>query len=164
MNKKVLIVMMVLAVAGVMAVSAILNSNQDFDGHFTMDVPFGKHYSDTAYCRDNGRLGCRGEYWEDNSDCEIEGDDIVIFYYDSSLLAEGESNAYGHAINGLTTSYFYRTVQNDGDLIVLENDLEMRNLPHYLVGKSSPDGSEVVFVGGQNLDYVKNYANSIKFI
>ncbi|MBQ2653227.1 MAG: hypothetical protein IJF83_06685 [Methanobrevibacter sp.] len=163
MNKKVLLIMLLFAVIASAALFAFAHSNQDFDGHFTMDVPFAKHYSDVAYCWPNGGLGCKCEYWEDGAGCDIEDGDIVIYYYNNSLLVEGESNAFEHAVNGLTTSYFYQIVQNDGDLIVLANDVEMRRLPPFLVGKSSPNGDEVVFVGGRNLDNVKRYANSIEF-
>ncbi len=162
MNKKALLIIMILAIISIMAVFAINTSNQDFDGHFTMEVPFGKHYSDVAYCLPSGGLGCKCEYWEDNAGCDIEDGDIVVYYYNNSLLSEGESNAFEHAINGLTTSYFYQAHQ-DGNLIILTNDLEMRAMPPYLAGKSTDDGDGVVFVGGRNLNDVKRYANSIEF-
>ena len=139
-------------------------ANQDFDGKFTMNVPIGTHYSDTAYCLPNGKLGCVGEYWPDNSDCLIDDGDIVVFYYDDSLLQDGEANAYEHALGTLTNSYLYNLEQRDGDLIILTNSIEMQNLPHYLAGKVSEGGNEVVFVGGKNLDDVKRYANSIEFL
>ena len=57
MNKKVLVIIIILAIVSLMAVFALNTSNQDFDGHFAMDVPLGKHYSDVAYCRPNGGAG-----------------------------------------------------------------------------------------------------------
>lgn len=139
-------------------------ANQDFDGKFTMNVPIGTHYSDTAYCLPNGKLGCVGEYWPDNSDCVIDDGDIVVFYYNNSLLQDGEANAYEHALGTLTNSYLYHLEQRDGDLIILTNSIEMQNLPPYLAGKVSGGGNEVVFVGGKNLNDVKRYANSIEFL
>lgn len=128
-----------------------------------MDVPIGQHYSDVAWCRSNGGLGSAKEYWEDDSNCELDGNEIVVYYYDNSLLVEGESNAWQHAIDDLTTSYFYKFYQNDDDLVILISTLDMRNVPQYLVGQANDDGSEVVFVGGYNLDNLKKYADSIEF-
>ena len=108
-------------------------------------------------------MGCAKEYWERDAGCEIDRDEIVIYYYDNSLVCDGESNAWQHAINDLTTSYLYEIYQNDGDSIVLINYLGMRNMPPYLVGKVNNDGSQVVFVGGHNLDDLKKCANTVKF-
>ena len=47
--------------------------------------------------------------------------------------------------------------------MILTNDIDMRKMPPYLVGKESPDGSEAVFVGSRNLDDAKHYANTIEF-
>ena len=163
MNKKVLLIALIFAAIALIAQFGIVHSNQDFDGHFTMDVPLGKHYADTAYCWGNGGLGCKCEYWEDNAGCDIEDGDIVVYYYNNSLLSDGESNAFEHATSALTTSYLYQPVQNDGDLIVMINDLDMRRIPPFLAGKSSENGDEIVFVGGRDLDDVKKYADTIKF-
>lgn len=137
---------------------------QNFDGLFTVDVPVGQHYSNVAWCLPNGRLGCANEYWEDNADCEIDGNEIVIYYYDNSLLVEGESNALQHALHGLNTSYLYKIHGRDGNLFVLSNDIGMRKMPPYLVGVANDEGSEVVFVGGNNLNDLKRYASSVKFV
>lgn len=144
-------------------INAISYSNQDFDGLFTMNIPMGQHYSDVAYCKPNGELGCVKEYWEDNSNCKIDENEMVIYYYNNSLLVEGESNAFQHSINGLTGSYLYKFYQEDGNLLILTNDIGMRNVPKYIVGQTNEDGSEVVFVGGYDLDNLKTFANSIKF-
>ena len=140
-----------------------ISSTYDFEGLFTIDLPMGQEYSNVAWCHPNGALGCKNEYWEKDAGCEIDGSEKVIYYYDNSLVCEGESNAWGHAINDLTTSYLYKVYQNDGELIVLTNDIGMRNMPPYLVGKVNDDGSEVVFVGGHNLDDLKKCASTIKF-
>ena len=161
MNKKVLFIMIVaLVFAG--AAFAITHSTQDFEGLFTMDVPLGKHYRDVAYCWPSGGLGSTREYWEVNAGCDIEDGDIVIYYYNDSYLIEGESNALQHAVNALTTSYLYES-HNEGNLIVMTNDLDMRKMPPYLAGVSNDDGSEAVFVGGRNLNDVKHNASSIEF-
>ena len=163
MNKKVLVIIIILAIVAVVFVFAPNPSNQDFDGYFTMDVPLGKHYSDVAYCRANGGLGCKCEYWEDNAGCDILDGDIVVYYYNNSLLTGQESDVFEHAINGLTTSYMFQLISRDGDLFILAGDGDMSGVPSYLAGKSNHDGSEAVFVGGRNLDDVKHYANTIKF-
>ena len=163
MNKKViLILMIILALTSIMAVTSF-KSNQDFDGLFTMDIPAGQHFTDVAYCLPNGALGCSREYLNDNTGCELEQDDIMIFYYNDSYLVEGESNAWQHAVNDLTTSYFYQVVQDDGNSLVLTNDLGMKVMPPYLVGVKNDDGSKAVFVGGHHLDDLKRYADSVEF-
>ena len=139
------------------------SSTYDFDGLFTMDIPIGKHYSNAAWCKPSGGLGCANEYWEDNAGCEIDQDEFVVYYYNNSILCDGESNAWQHAVNGLTTSYLYDVYQNNGGMLVLTNDIGMRNLPPYIVGVTNDDGSEVVFVGGFNLDDLKKYASSVNF-
>ncbi|WP_406537106.1 hypothetical protein [Methanobrevibacter sp.] len=140
-----------------------INSTYDFDGLFTIDLPRGQNYWNVAWCHSNGALGCKNEYWEKDAGCEINGNEVVIYFYNNSLLSDGESNAWQHAINDLTSSYFYKVDQNDGNLIVLTNDIGMRNMPPYLVSKVNNDGSKVVFVGGHNLDDLKKYADSIEF-
>ena len=145
------------------AVNSFQMNNYDFEGLFTMNVPFGKEYEDIAYCYPNGRLGCAREYWDVSTGCEMSPDDIVIYYYDDSYLVEGETNALQHAINTLNTSYFYEFNQKDGDLMILTNDIGLRNMPPYLVGVVNEDASEVVFVGGYHLNDLKGYANSIEF-
>lgn len=137
--------------------------NQDFDGLFTMNTQMGKQYSDIAYCLPNGAFGCQKEYWEKNAGCEIDGDELVIYYYDNSWLVDGESNAWEHAINTLTSTYFYNVSGEDGNLLILTNDVGMKNVPPYLVGISNNDGSKVVFVGGFYLENLKTCANSVKF-
>lgn len=160
-NKKFLGVILIVVI--VLIIIMPINSTQDFDGLFTMNVPLTQHYSNVAWCRANGALGCANEYWEDSAGCEIDGDEMVIYYYNGSLLGSGESNTLKHVLNGLTTSYLYELNKTDGDLIILTNDISMRNMPTYLVGKQNEGGSEVVFVGGYDLDNLKNHANSVKF-
>ena len=96
-----------------------INSTQNFDGLFTMDVPIGQHYNNDGWC------------W---------------------------------ASGGLNTSYMYHINQNDGNFFVLTNDIGMRNIPPYLVGVANDDGSEVVFVGGYNLNDLIKRADSVEFI
>lgn len=141
-----------------------IRSTQDFGGQFTMDVPLGKHYEDVSWCRPNGGLGCDAEYWDKNAGTEINDGEIVVYYYNNSLLVEGESNALEHSLNALNKSYLYKIHQNDGKRFVLSNDLGMTNVPPYLVGTANDDGSEVVFVGGNNLNDLKRYADSVKFL
>ena len=162
-NKKLLILLIVIIFSSITVINAFSSSNQDFDGLFTMDIPTGQHYSDVAYCKPNGELGSVKEYWEDNSNCEIDKNEIVIYYYDSSLLVECESNTWEHVINNLMGSYLYKFYQKDGNKLILTNDLGMRNVPKYVVGLTNDDGSEVVFVGGYDLNNLKQYVNSIRF-
>ena len=146
-----------------MAHFVVGHSNQDFDGHFTMDVPFGCHYTNVAWCWSGGGLGCRCEYWDDDAGCDLVDGDIVVYYYNESQLVEGESNILQHAGNTLNTSYLYHVHYGHDDSLILTNDIDMRKMPPYLVGKESPDGSEAVFVGSRNLDDAKHYANTIEF-
>jgi len=174
MGKKALLFMIILIVILITSVHAYQNGNsefnelfsstQDFDGLFTMKVPFGKHYSNVAWCLPSGRLGCLNEYWDDDDvDCNIGEDEMVIYYYNNSRLLEYESNAWRHTTDTLTKSYLYYFYQNDGNLVVLKNDIGMKMLPEYVVGVSNDDGSEVVFVGGYDLNMLKNYARSVEF-
>lgn len=100
---------------------------------------------------------------DDDTGCELEDDDIMICYYNDSYLVEGESNAWQHAVNALTTSYLYEIAQDDGNSLVLTNDIGMRMMPPYLVGVKNDDASKAVFVGGYHLDDLKKYANSVEF-
>lgn len=162
MGKKILTIFIIAFIA-LFALSSLNFASQDFDGLFTMDVPLGQHYSNVAWCKPSGGLGCLNEYWEDNAGCDIEEGDMVIYYYNNSGLVDNEANAREHALNTLTTSYMYEYNGNDGDLIVLTNDIDMKAMPPYLVGKSSGDDSEIAFVGGKNLDDIKRYAGTIEF-
>ena len=78
-------------------------------------------------------------------------------------MVEGESNTWEHVINNLMGSYLYKFYQKDGNKLILTNDLGMRNVPKYVVGLTNDDGSEVVFVGGYDLNNLKQYVNSIRF-
>lgn len=163
MGKKILVAIAILALISIIALFAFQNNAQDFDGDFTMNVPMGKQYYDASYCLPNGRLGCVKEYWDVNTGCEMGENDIVVYYYDNTCLVEGETNAWQHAIGTLTTSYFYKSYQDEGNLVILSNDIGMRNMPLYIVGVANEDASKVVFVGGYHLDDLKHYANSVKF-
>ena len=162
-KKKWLILIVILALIGVTAVNSFATSSQDFDGLFTMDVPIGQHYSDSAWCFSNKPLGCAKQYTEDDDpNCVIDKDEFAVYYYDNSQLVSGESSAAEHAGNVLTTSFIYEVYQRDGDLLILHNDIGMTNLPEYLVGVTNNDGSKVVFVGGYDLGMLKSYASSVK--
>ena len=164
MNKKFFsIFVIVLALIGLAGIYSIQPSRENFEDLFEMNVPHGQHFKDIAYCLPNGGLGCTKEFWDVNSDCEIDNGDIVVYYYDDSYLVEGESDAWQHALNALTTSYFYEPYQKQGNLVILTNDLESGSIPPYIVGAHNDDGSKVVFVGGYNLNDLIGYANSLKF-
>ena len=162
-GKKFLLLIPILALIIVMMLATFPLVTQNFDDLFTMNTQIGKHYSDVAYCLPNGALGCQKEYWEENSGCEINDDECVVYYYDNSWLVDGESNAWQHAINTLTGTYLYNISQEEGDLAILTNDLGARNMPPDLVGVSNNDGSKVVFVGGFYLENLKACANSVVF-
>lgn len=163
MNKKVLLIIVLLAIIIFMAQFVVGHPRQDFDGHFTMDVPFNCHYSNVAWCWDGGGLGCRCEYWEDYAGCELSDGEMIVFYYNESLLCDDETSLLRQTINTLNKTYMYQVWPAEGDLMILTNDLDMKNVPPYLVGKESYDGSEIVFVGCRNLDDAKQYANTIEF-
>ncbi len=161
MNKKIFILILFVIIA--LVVIMPITSTQDFDGNFTMEVPFCSHYSNVAWCWANGALGCSDEYWEENAGCDLDENEMVVYYYDDSLLMDGESNAFQHAVNDLTSTYLYEICQNEGNSLVLKTDYSMHNTPKYLAGKVNDDASKVVFVGGQNLDDVMQYADTIEF-
>jgi hypothetical protein len=162
-KKKWLILIVILAIIGVTAVNSFATSSQDFDGLFTMDVPIGQHYRDVTWCHSNKPLGCAIQYWYDDPNGLIDKDEFAVYYYDNSQLWSGESNAWEHAVNVLTTSFVYNVYQTDGGFLVLHNDIDMSNLPEYLVGVTNDDGSKVVFVGGYDLNMLKSYASSVQF-
>ena len=163
MSKKLLVTFIILSLISLTAVYTIQSNNYDFEGLFSMNVPFGKEYEDIAYCFPNGRLGCAKEYWDVSSGCQMSENEIVIFYYDDSYLVDGETNTLNHAINTLTTSYFYEFLPREDNLMILTTDIGLKDMPPYLVGVVNNDKTEVVFVGGYHLNELKNYANSIKF-
>lgn len=157
-SKKFLLLLPFIALIFVAVVSSVTIANQDFDGLFTMNTHIGEHFTEVWSCYQSKPLGCNKLYWEDNSDGEL-----ILVYYDDSNLMSYESNAWQYAINILNTTYLYKFYEEDGNLIVLTNDITMRNLPPYLVGVSNDDGSKAVFVGGYNLGELKTYAKSIEF-
>ncbi len=161
-NKKIILIIVIFVVIALLLIMPI-NSTHDFEGLFTIELPICQKYQNVAWCWPNGALGCKNEYWEVNAGCEINDNEVVIYYYDNSLLSDGELDAWQHAVNDLTTSYFYEFNQNDGNLLILTNDLDMKNMPPYLVGTKNDDNSKVVFVGGYHLDDLKKYADSIEF-
>ncbi|WP_298501128.1 hypothetical protein [uncultured Methanobrevibacter sp.] len=161
MNKKIFILILVVIIA--LCLIMPITSTQDFDGNFTMEVPFGSHYSNVAWCRANGALGCADEYWEENAGCDLDENEMVVYYYDDSLLGDGESNVLQYAVDDLTYTYLYEIHNDDENSLVLKTDYSMHNTPTYLVGKVNGDASKVVFVGGHNLDDLIHYANTIKF-
>lgn len=140
-----------------------IHSTYDFEGLFTIDLPSGQDYWNVAWCHPGGALGCHKEYWERDAGCEINPGEVVIYYYDTSLLPDGQSNVGQYAVNVLNTTYLYYFYQNDGDLVVLRNDIGMRRVPQYMVGTINEDGSEAVFVGGCDLDVLKEYARTVEF-
>lgn len=158
MNKKVYLSFIILvALVSILGIFAVNGISSDFDGLFSMNVPVGQKYHEVAYCLPNGGLGCALEYWEENAGCEINGNEFVVYYYNGS-------DTLDNTLNSLTSSYLYQYKSSEGDLMILQNQIEdMRNLPLYLVGKASGDGNQVVFVGGYHLDDLKKYANSIEF-
>ena len=142
-------------------VLAPIYSYQNFDDHFCMNIGVGEHYEDVAWCKPCGSLGSTGEYWEQNAGCELNGDEVVIYYYNESALGDYENDVYQHVYFDLTTSYLYDKKYQDGKIIYFENQIDMRNLPKYLA--CVRHGNEVVCVGGQSLAKVGQYAQSITF-
>lgn len=157
--------LIIIGIFFIVAFTSFVYSSQDFDGLFTMDVPLGKHYEDQSYCYQNKPLGCAKQYVDANDEnCIIDEDEFAVYYYDDSLVFGSESNVAEHSVHVLTTTFLYEFYGEDGNLLILENQVEgMQNLPLYVVGAINDDGSKVVFVGGYDLNKLKNYAKSVKF-
>ncbi|WP_407375315.1 hypothetical protein [Methanobrevibacter sp.] len=162
MGKKIFTIFLV-AVIAVLALGSFAFATdepydtQNFGGSFNMTVHLGEVYVPS---QSNGSLGSVCEYINNNSDGNFRKGDINIYYYNESVLADNETDVLEHALGDLTTTYSYQINQND-DLIILQNDKEMCGIPFFLVGKTN--GNEVVFLGGENMNELTQYANSIKF-
>lgn len=137
-------------------------TNQSFDGLFTMEFPLGKEYADISSNWSSGSLGSSREYVVNNSDGNFRQGDINVYYYNTSLLNGNESDLTDHVLGELTATYSYQINQNK-DIIILQNDNDMCEIPFFLVGKSSADKREIVFVGGEDLNELTVYADTIEF-
>ncbi len=157
MNKYIIALLLALIIA---LFCVPVNSYQSFDDKFYVNTQPGEHYEDVAWCRANGALGCAAEYWEDDAGCEIDGDEVVIYYYNESIIAD-ESSVYEHVKRSLTTTYLYEEQQHKGKIIFFTCTIEMRNMPRYIACVGHND--EVVCVGGNNLDKIEQYAESVTF-
>lgn len=165
MNKKIMTIILILVFVFAMShVNSFTSKNHDFDGYFTMDVPGDYNFKDVSWCLPNGALGCSDEFTDENRDCLYRNESIIVYYYNDSVLLDGESDVLNHALGTLTSSYFYNYVGNDGELIILTQEYDdMGMFSKYLVGVSNEKDNEVVFVGGPDLGEVKRYAETIEF-
>lgn len=161
-NKKTIMFIIILIIVALFLIMPS-SSTYDFEGLFTIDLPPGQNYWNVAWCHEGGGLGCKNEYWERDAGCDINGKEVVVYYYNGSLLEPGQTDVGQYAVDTLNKSYIYQFYQSDGDLIVLKNDIGMHAVPPFMVGKISDDRSEAVFVGGCNLDDLKEYSRSVEF-
>ena len=100
-SKKVFLVIPIVIVALILVMP--ISSTYDFDGHFTMDVPLAKHYSDVAWCRPNGALGCAAEYWEDSAGCELDGNEFIVYYVSNFDFQKLEFSELKQLIDSIRT-------------------------------------------------------------
>lgn len=134
--------------------------NQTFDDVFTIEVPLEKTLSPASV---NGSLGSVHEYYDSSTEGNFRNGGIIVYYYDDSILSDNESDVMGHVLQDLTTTYSYQLNQNDDEMAILENDADMCGIPPFLAGKSNGEG-KVVLVGGENLNELESYVNSIQFL
>ena len=134
---------------------------QNFDNQFYVSTQMNEHYEDVSWCKPNGALGCVAEYWEDDAGCELNGDEVAIYYYNESVLLDGESNVYHHVHENLIHSYLYKEQQHQGKNTLFKSTINMRNVPPYLM--CVRHGNKVVCVGGENIDKIKQYSQSVVF-
>lgn len=158
MNKYIIMLLLLIVV---LLTCTFSYSYQNFDDNFHINTDAGEHYENIAWCRANGALGSAAEYWEDNAGCELNGDEVVIYYYNESVINNDENNVYEHVYHDLITTYLYEEMQRKNNLIFFKCKIDMKNMPQYLVLCTEQD--EVVCIGGNNLDKIERYGQSVIF-
>lgn len=152
MNKKIFTLLLIcIATISVASVCAVeLTKTNDFDGNFKMNITSSdavKVLNDSLQDSANG-----GNTYQSKSAWTVN-DNVSVFYYDGamdSIVSTLKSNT------GFTDD-----PTTDGDLTIFTNPEDADYSFKYLVGVSS--GDKTVFVGCDNLDTAKEYANTITF-
>ena len=121
----------------------------DFDQKFQINMPsnavFTKAEANTA-------LGSSVEYDSDN---------VSVYYYEPLTGAGGEIGM--KEIVKTLSIYQYGNETVDGNITILKDmSSNVENPYGYLVGAESKSG-DVVFIGGDDLNTIKEYADSIEF-
>lgn len=153
MDKKIFALLIIcIATISIASVCAVeLNKSNDFDGKFKMNITSNdvvKVLNDSLQDSVNG-----GNTYQSKSAWTVN-DNVSVFYYDGAMdktVSILKSN-----------SGFTDDPTTEGNLTIFTNPEDEDYSFKYFVGTSS-DKSNTVFVGSDNLDNAKEYANTIVF-
>ena len=152
MNKKILtlfaVFLITISLASVCA--AELTKENDFDGKFKMNISKNATFNSLVTDLGDGEFVSNCS-WSDN-------ESVMVCYYEDgmdNLVPILKSN-----------TLFIEDPTVEGNLTIFEDTTSPENAPYgvkYFVGVSSPDNTTSVFVGCDDLDLAKEYANTIVF-
>ena len=153
MNKKILVLLsvVIVAISLVSVCAADLSKENDFDGKFKMNVPDNSAFDEVVDGTGASAL-LSDKSWSDNQS-------ILVCYYEDAM---------DNVLSKLKTNAGYMDdPQKDGNLVILEySDYGEAGTEsyafHYFVGVSSPNNT-TVFLGSNDLNSTKEYANTISF-
>lgn len=157
MNKKIvtLLIVLIAAVSIASVCAAELTKVNDFDGKFKMNITGNdtvKGLTDSLQNSNNG-----GNTYQSQSAWTVN-DGVSVYYYNgaiNSVVSTLKSN-----------SAFMDNPKVEGNLTILEDTTSPEGASYalkYFVGVQSPDNSTTVFVGSNDLNLAKEYANTIGF-
>lgn len=152
MNKKLLTLLIIfIAAISIASVCAVdLNKENDFDGKFKMNSTDNSTFYPKADDRGFGEFQSN-QSWVDN-------ESIIVCYYEKGMddvVPMLKSN-----------TLFIEDPTVEGNLTIFEDTTSPEGASYaikYFVGVSSPDNTTSVFVGCEDLDLAKEYANTISF-
>ena len=152
MNRKILALLIIcVAIVSVATVCAVeLNKTHDFDGKFKMNITDGDNVKELADSLKDSKNG--GDTYQSKSAWTVNGN-VSVFYYDTPMdkvVSVLKSN-----------SGFTDNPKNDKNLTIFTNPETNNYSFKYFVGVSSND--KTVFVGSNDLNTAKDYANTIAF-
>lgn len=152
MNKKIFALLIIcIALVSVATVCAVeLKKTHDFDGKFKMNITDGDNVKTLADSLKDSKNG--GNTYESKSAWTVN-DKVAVFYYD---------NPMDKVVSTLkSNSGFTNNPQNDKNLTIFTNPETNNYSFKYFVGVSSND--KTVFVGCNDLNTAKDYANTVAF-
>lgn len=152
MNKKLLTLLIIfiaaISIASVYAVE--LTKENDFDGKFKMNSTNNNTFYDKVVDIGAGEF-VSNQSWTDN-------ESLIVCYYEEGMddiVPVIKSN-----------TLFTEDPTVEGNLTIFEDTTSPEGAPYavkYYVGVSSPDNTTSVFIGCDDLDLAKEYANTIVF-
>lgn len=175
LNKKYLILFIIfIAFLSILCVSAQSSSQNntnvskdnylDFEGFFHM--AFDKNMNFTRKDSMVDELGCTCGYVNDEKDIFIYyySDDKEVGVYENRINRQITDKLHGmDAVTATIQTYQYSNMTKDGNLTILRDSAsDLGGREKYLVGVEG-DSGQVVFVGGNDLNKLKEYASSIGF-